>query len=148
MIPHLDLKVDDLANFIFVQNVNNAIVHVELDGLKDSYDLFCFCIDLLCKGIVILFSGDNHKINIDSVTLDQFGIIKQKLACLGIQANLDVTPNTNDFKPCVTIVQRIDKERNTLDEYNLKITSPIHIFIISFKITHSNIAIPRCALIS
>lgn len=144
MIPHLELKVDDLANFVFVKNVNNAVIQLELDGLRDAYDMFCFCVDLLCKGLVILYGGEDQKLDIDALTMEQFLHIRQKMLCMGFDVHLDASPNSEAIKPCITIVQRIDRDINTIKQFSLKIVSPLNKYIITFELTHTNTLTQSC----
>lgn len=89
MYPHIEINIDELADFLFIKNETNVIVELSLGGIEDNKDLFFFCLDLFCKGLVYLF-GNDRSINIQSVTLDQFDAVKKKLENAGIRATLEI----------------------------------------------------------
>lgn len=85
----LEIEVDQLADFLFIKNSKDAIIDLELGGIEDNKDLFYFCLDLFCKGLILLFGKDNSLI-IEDISQDQFMIIKQKLSNAGIGVSLDI----------------------------------------------------------
>ena len=42
---HIDVEVDELSDFIFLKNTNDAIIELELGGIENNKDLFCFLLD-------------------------------------------------------------------------------------------------------
>jgi hypothetical protein len=88
----VDMEIDDFADFLFIKNINNAIVDLSLGNVQNTKDLFCFCIDLLCKGLIILF-GDGIRVDLDTITEEKFNVIKQKMFNAGILVKLDLFPN-------------------------------------------------------
>lgn len=85
-VTHVEGHINDLAQFLFLVNKDTSI-YLSLHGLEDNKDMFYFCVDLFSKGLVLLF-GDENKVEINSITHDQFSIVKQKLARAGIQVFL------------------------------------------------------------
>ena len=93
---NVDMHINDLAFFMFLKNVNNAIIELSLGGIQNNKDLFFFCLDLFCKGLVHLF-GQNGKIHVDQITQEQFEMVKNKMALAGINVILKIIqlqPNT------------------------------------------------------
>lgn len=86
---NVELHIDDLAEFVFVKNVNDAIISLTLDGLENNKDLFYFCLDLFCKGLVRLF-GNNNTVSVEDITHDQFTGIQKKLKNAGILVELSI----------------------------------------------------------
>lgn len=82
--PLTDIHVDDFAHFVFVGNRNNTSFVLNLPGIETSKDLFFFLLDLLCKGLVILYGKGQSAIDLMSIDLDQFRYVCGKLACAGI----------------------------------------------------------------
>ena len=74
----VDMHVNDLAEFMFTKNKSNALIELSLGGIENNKDLFFFCLDLFCKGLVILH-GTENKVDLDSITMEQFGDIKNKM---------------------------------------------------------------------
>lgn len=85
----VDMSVNDLADFVFTKNYENKSIQMHISGLEDTQDLFCFCLDLLCKGLVLLFGTDN-KVSVNDLTGDQFHIIREKMKCIGIDCMLEM----------------------------------------------------------
>jgi hypothetical protein len=85
----VDMHINDLAEFMFLRNINDAIIDLSLGGIENNKDLFFFCLDLFCKGLVYLF-GENGKVDIEKVSLDNFKLVKTKMELAGINVKLDV----------------------------------------------------------
>lgn len=98
----MEIEVDQLADVLFVQNINNSVVEMSLGGIEDNKDLFYFCLDLFCKGLVILF-GKNNTIIINDITSDQFELIKTKMGNAGIRVDLNVIAKTETFSTEINI---------------------------------------------
>jgi hypothetical protein len=90
---NVELSVNDLAHFLFIRNVDNKPITINItgDGLENTRDIFSFCLDIMLKGLVILFGTDN-KVVINDLTMDQFNTIKQKMRCANIECHLEVIP--------------------------------------------------------
>lgn len=92
--PSIEIEVDQLAEFLFKLNTSNAVAELSLGGIEDNKDLFYFCHDLFCKGLVMLF-GNESKVIINDLTTEQFQAVKQKMANAGINITLDVVTSDN-----------------------------------------------------
>lgn len=134
---YVDIEVDSLAEFIFLKNVNNSIIELELGGVENNKDMFYFLVDLLSKGTVLLFGTDN-KVELDSLSLDNFKIIKDKMKLAGIKVLLDIIPNDSNLNPNVNIkdIELMDNNTN-LEKFVLKVTGKKLINNISFKLIHN-----------
>lgn len=130
----VDMEIDDFATFLFIKNKHNAIVDLSMGNVENTKDLFCFCIDLLCKGLIILF-GDGIRVDLDTITQDNFAVIKQKMYNAGILVKLEVFPNT-DKEPNTVNVADIDnaKDDMNMDDYHLKIVGNDIIYYIQFSV--------------
>lgn len=98
-MPCYEIEVDELARFLYSHNKQDSVIELSLGGIEDNKDLFYFCLDLFCKGLVMLF-GDNNKLVINDISLDQFESIKKKMGNAGIKVDLDIiqTQSTPDGK--------------------------------------------------
>lgn len=90
-----EIQVEELAEFIFLRNKNNAIVEMSLGGIEDTKDLFFFCLDMFCKGLVMLY-GENNRLIINDINEEQFNVIQQKLKAAGIQTCLYTDTSQDD----------------------------------------------------
>lgn len=139
----IDMNIDDLAKFIFKENVNNVPIELNLEGIESNKDLFYFCLDLFCKGLVILY-GNNNSISIENITYEQFHVIQQKLKCAGINISLDMQ-DTNihviDKNKSTLNLQELNDEPNNknLQDYKFKAINNNKLFIISFSLVHIKI---------
>lgn len=95
--PHIETDIDSLVEYIFVKNKNDAIIELTLGGIEDNKDLFYFCLDLFCKGLVILFGDDRKSVIVNTINMDQFAIIKKKMHNAGIDVTLDIVTECNDI---------------------------------------------------
>lgn len=100
-ISHLTLEVEQLAQYVFVDNVRNNKIALDIHGLGDSKDLFCFCLDLFCKGIVLVASNGNgsRRVDIDTLSPEQFESICRKMRLAGIKCILEMTPIDTPLTP-------------------------------------------------
>lgn len=85
----VEMHINDLAEFVFLGNKNNATIELSLNGIEDNKDLFYFCVDLFCKGLVMMF-GENGKVSVDEINLEQFKSLQEKMANAGIAVSLKV----------------------------------------------------------
>lgn len=133
----IDMQVDDFATFMFKENTNNARIELSLGGVENNKDLFCFFVDILCKGLVILYGKDN-KIQIDDLTIHEFEMIKNKMLLAGIQVTLETEENINHITPRVNIreIEFID-DNAALDQFHLQVISTYLIYRIKFNVIHS-----------
>lgn len=88
-IPYVEMGVEDLAKFVFIDNKTDAIVYLSMEGLETSKDLFYFCLDLFCKGLVYLF-GANNRVDLDNLTMNNFIVIQKKLKNAGVVVGLKI----------------------------------------------------------
>lgn len=101
---YIEVGINELAYFIFKNNIDNARIELDLDGIHNMKDMFFFCYDLFCKGLVILF-GTENTVNINKISKEQFNIVSERLEYAGIKTKL--------------IISDIDKTNNDINEnYN------------------------------
>lgn len=154
----VDMHVNDLAEFMFTKNTNNALIELSLGGIENNKDLFFFCLDLFCKGLVILHGTDN-KVNLDSITMEQFGDIKNKMELAGIQVNLELIALPENENTTISLIEEneepsdveaitnsvnlneIDQEydHKQLNEYVFRLKMDKLIFLITFNLIHKSI---------
>lgn len=111
----MEMHVSDLAEFMFIKNVNNALIELELGGIQDNKDFFFFLIDLFCKGLVLLFGKDN-KVNIDELTMEDFAKIKEKMGVAGINVTLNIVPDKPDEDMNDIEIETEDKMEDAPDD--------------------------------
>lgn len=147
----VELHVDDLAEFVFRRNVNNVPLELSLGGIENNKDLFFFCLDLFCKGLV-LTRGDGQTVNLEDISMEDFTTIKTKMVCAGIEPTLQVFPSDVDTVSEIDLDEngnQIKRNKLNIDELNaMDDSSPIESFlfrvtnidmtyVVSFKIVHN-----------
>lgn len=131
------MHINDLADFIFIKNVNDSIIQLSLNGVEDMKDLFYFCLDLFCKGLVILFGQDN-KVEVEIITLEQFMLLRKKMANAGININLniyeDIEGEENEEKKVALNLEKIEELPNNLniEDYDFILRSCNMVYKINF----------------
>jgi hypothetical protein len=150
-----EVDVDELANFIFMSNSSDVPVDLKMSGLTDARDLFCFCLDLLCKGLILLF-GENNRLAIASLSEENFDLVKRKLANVGIMCTLDVTKVETPPEFLVDLftqnILNIHSVRNSpenlqLNEYSFDLQTLNCIYKIRFDVIRKVTDVPRNVLL-
>lgn len=158
---YVDMHISDLADFMFKKNVHNSIIELELNGVEDNKDLFFFLVDLFCKGLVLLFGREN-KVEIDSLTMEDFSVVKQKMSLAGVNVLLNIvevppdlvdaiesikSPEDNDDPDAPSDIEKpnnyvnindLEKEPNnkSLEDYVFKLKLSNLIYNINFELVH------------
>lgn len=88
-VLNVELEVDELAKVLFIDNVNDSLIYLSLGGIENNKDLFYFCLDIFCKGLVLMF-GSSNRVDLESLTLEQFEIVRKKILNAGINVKLNV----------------------------------------------------------
>jgi hypothetical protein len=138
----MQVGIDDLAQYVFVKhNPKYRIDLTVVKGLETSKDLFCFCLDLLCKGLVLLFGAEDNRVVVENLTRDQFDAVNERLRLMGIECKLDVQP----IEAPLSIQERVRRLGEIyhmandlpLADYVLELVSNQAIFKISFNVFHN-----------
>jgi len=88
----VEVPLENLAEFIFLKNVNNASIELSLEGLENGKDFFFFCLDLFCKGLITMFGNGRTQVNIQDLSPEQFNEFKSKFKLAGIDTVLEILP--------------------------------------------------------
>lgn len=150
----VEMCIDDLANFMFLKNTNDAIIELSLGGIENNKDLFFFCLDLFCKGLVFLY-GNDGKVNVDTLGEEQFNTVKRKMSLAGINTVLDFEVNpvpplddqldvSSDAPPDVPPISNslniheldMDSCHKNLKDYVFKLKMGPVIYKIHFELVH------------
>lgn len=137
-ILDVEMEVEDFADFMFIKNVDNKPLEVSMGGLENNKDMYCFCLDLFCKGLVLMFSKDGKSVSIEDLTFDDFQLAKRKMACAGINVSLDILPSSfDDIKSGhLTNLKDIDEQNDNLplEDYKFILHTLPYKYIVSFSI--------------
>jgi hypothetical protein len=155
----VDMQINDLANFLFTENINDAIIELSLGGIENNKDLFFFCLDLFCKGLVLLF-GTNGKVEVDILDAEKFTIIKKRMRLAGINILLNIEkiptlennntttlsliddlvsspPDLVEAKTAINMTELdLEYDHKPLNEYIFKLKMENFIYNINFELIH------------
>lgn len=124
------IYIDDLADYMFVKNKNN-IISLTLPLLQSKKDLFYFLFDLFCKGLVILF-GNNNRVSIENLTINDFDKIKEKMSYAGIDIFLIIIHiQSSTFSMNFKDLENSPSNLN-LKDYEVSMTIGNNLYKISF----------------
>ena len=81
-----DVNYNEFINYVFIENDEKKRIYMTFtdEKIKCVKDLYKFCLDLFCKGVVFVYGGDNKSVELNSLSLDQIQSIIDKLSCTGI----------------------------------------------------------------
>lgn len=143
------IDVQDLAQCIFMNNTNDVNILIETNNIKCNQDLFFFLFDLLCKGLILVYSHENsNKVCLNHLTVEQFDFMKKKFKNAHIKLNiitydietallLDLVDK--DYKSRNLIRDSIDHiqsmgENESLSEYVFNVLMDDNLFSINFEV--------------
>ena len=148
-IDSMEMNVNKLANFIFIENIKNIKITISSNEFENSKDTFFFMLDLYFKGMVLLYGKRNEIDNSMTVILnelnyEQIESIKDKLKLAHIKLNFMYYHYTTIEEGNELVLERYQKgniqEINKLPD-NLNITNYIfkicldeNIYNISFEL--------------
>jgi hypothetical protein len=137
-ILDVEMEVEDFADFMFVRNTDNKPIEVSMGGLENNKDMYYFCLDLFCKGLVMLFSKDGKSISVEELSQNDFNLVKTKMACAGINVHLEVAQTSpEDFNNgSLTNLKDIDmlEDNMSLENYKFVLNTIPYKYIISFSL--------------
>lgn len=84
-----NMSLDQAIDFMFLKNTSKVQVFLNLSQLQGIYDLFLFCVDVLCKGLITLFANGESHLNLEHVTPERLELVKDCLICAGIKLNVE-----------------------------------------------------------
>ena len=141
----VDMNINDLSDFLFKKNEFNKQIDLSINGIENTKDLFCFCLDIMCKGLVLLF-GKDQKVALNDLTLDDFEQVNTKMKCAGIKCYLQTYPVEVQPETLLDLwtqnLLNVQKVRSSDDNMNLKdyhfdIQTNEYIYKISFELIHN-----------
>ena len=161
-IQSVGIAYSELLEKIYHTNTSNSRLFIEANSLRSTKELFRFCLDLFCKGLVMCHGDENRKVEIDKLSLLQIQQVIDKLSYTGIMTVVRVLTkegkNTNNLEidleeetlntslldkqsvDAYTILRKsveliyTSPENNKLQDYNFNILVGDCVYSISFEI--------------
>jgi hypothetical protein len=88
-VTHKQVDYAQLLDYIFTKN-NNKRCFLQTPQLNNTKELFCFCLDLFCKGILICHGKETNSVNLEELSLDQLKLVIDKLSMTGIMTIIEM----------------------------------------------------------
>lgn len=133
-----EIEIDDLADYMFLQNSVGKIA-LSLPDLNSNKDLFFFLLDLFCKGLLILY-GNNFRVEVEKLTLEDFEKIKKKMQYAGIIVNLQLISHPNSSVTPANPININDisnlSDHLEIKDYVFKLSTLKHIYCINFSLDY------------
>lgn len=94
----VEVDLERFCRVIFLENKADKFVGLATN-MRDIRDCFCFCLDLLCNGLVLLYGNFDEaegkkKVNLDTLSIEQLDYVKNRLAFCGIKVHYRIVPVT------------------------------------------------------
>ena len=136
-----DLGIDELASFVFLGNKNDRRIDLQIcHGLETAKELFCFFLDMTCKGLVLLFGRDG-RVELPDVTAEQLQEVQAKLELMGVRC--EIVLEKLDYVPCfLEVLHRMHKlarspEGLPLEDYAYEIVCHDMLYTVKFRLFHN-----------
>lgn len=128
-----EVSVDELSEFIFKQNNRNSKIVLQSDDFHTTKDLFSFCVDLLCKGLSLTIDiVENDQIDIQSISIEQFNKVAERMLLAGIKVNIQVLENVTKLQPVINVIEKVNHSH--LSDYCLQIIGKDRIYNLIFDL--------------
>lgn len=136
----VEASLAELVRYMFIENKTDTKVYMNIPygehGIRDNHDLFVFCLDLLCKGLVLLYGDEQNKVPIDSLSQDQLAYVTMKLLNAGILLKVETKEIITPQPDSLAIKPRIYKaDGNELTSYKMLLVSKGIEYTIQFELT-------------
>ena len=116
-----EIEFEDFVDELFYKDPQNPMsIQLELENEnKDSEFIFKNCLEIFRRGMVIKF-GNNNKVDLDSITLNQFGLINQYFQSFGINVYYKINPTEYEMTNYIPVDKRDLKDHFMIFHTNKK----------------------------
>ena len=129
-----ETDINRVAQYVFLEHKTTDPVRLEIDGLTSPKDLFCFCFELLCKGLVLMH-GQDETVDIETLTNDMIRNTCKRLEVTGIVPHIEISPYKTPDKAVSKMVASCDaKGSDKLSSYFASLYTEAYAVIIRFTL--------------
>lgn len=115
---HRESTLDEMIAEVFTSSPKGVnTIQLQTDGLELK-ELFAMMLEIFTKGMKILFGDSEGKVNLETITEEQFMEVKQRFRSFGIEIFYDIKPYLSPGD----ITDVFDEE---IDEDNLPDLDPV-----------------------
>ena len=88
-IQRKNVNYTELIENIYENHRGKRLV-IQAESINTTKNLFYFCLDLFCKGLLYCFGDEQNRVRIDTITLPQIQEVIDKLGYTGIMTVIHV----------------------------------------------------------
>lgn len=136
-MQQMEATMSGLVEYVF-RNEKNTKIYLNLpfgeEGIRNDHDLFLFFVDLLCKGLVLLYGNGGQRVLIDNLSFENIDYVKSKLKNAGVILNIQTKEVIGDKSIVVKPAIVSEGNTNTLKDYVLRIVTNGLEYNISFEL--------------
>lgn len=92
-----NVNYNELIEYIYEKNKSKRIV-IQAESINTAKELFYFCLDLFCKGLLYLYGDEQNRVRIDTMTLPQIQEVIDKLGYTGIMTIIHIVQSVDFMK--------------------------------------------------
>jgi hypothetical protein len=85
------MTFEDLPSVLFLKNVNDLNLMLNVQGVTCNRMLFMMFVDLMIKGCVLLY-GKNGRLDLSTISMEQFEYVVKKMRRAGIIVHIPMVP--------------------------------------------------------
>ena len=135
----LSVGIDGFPQLVFVDNKDDRRLDLTLSGIDTAQDLFQFFVNLLTRGIVILYGRDDgtRTVHLDSLDEAQMAFLVRKFRNIGVVLSIDVEAfddvDGSRPKKLGAVFEVDDSRRHDVSGYALKLSDVRRTITVQFK---------------
>jgi len=123
----------DVAELIFIKNMDDNKIEVTLPNLEGAFDLFCFCLNMTILGLRLIKGED--KVTVESIDADTINLVGRKLKNVGIELSVLVQPCPPDLLNVHIYKKEGQHAGNDIRDFAFIIHSGGFEYVISFTLS-------------
>lgn len=154
-ITKINVDYTELLEQVYFKNSYKKRIRLEASSITTTKELFKFCLDLFCKGLVLCHGDEYRQVKIDDLSMVQIQDVIDKLSYTGIMTIIQIFHNdyseTSDDNTQMALQESVQQtsynvlsesvnqidiypDNDELKNYNFKIKVGPNIFCIYFDI--------------
>ena len=118
----MEVSAEDFPRLVFIDNKNDVRLCMNIESsINTARELFEFLVDILVKGIVLLYGDETSRVDLGKLGPKELSVISQKLANAGITLLVDVNDQDVKLPPGVAFEIKQGCSEDSLESYRLRI---------------------------
>jgi hypothetical protein len=85
----------ELIEHIYINNDEKRFI-LQTPTLENNKELYCFCLDLFCKGLITLYGNTQGSVEVNKLSMDDIQIVIDKLSYGGIMTVIQIEKSVDE----------------------------------------------------